>query len=853
MKKLAAFIDINAKYILLVIALLCAAMVPGLKKIQFVNIPTENTISKPNKMIRDVLEVRKDFATNFRTIFISIESQGNHTILEPEILTKIKNLGNDLKKIPSIQSKSIISLATASDVRDENNEINTTPIMKSIPTNIFELEELKKKITENDLIYGRMISKDFKTTIIIAQASQDLPYEQISVALHATVKPYLNNDFLISAAGDAEIDYQLQKNIKSDASVFVLLAALLIIASFYIMFKTWKGAILLIAVMIAGIMMTMGLIGYYNKPIQILSAMLPVVIVVVGCSYAIHMFHSMIHVAADSPTFRDNLYKSLKKILVPLSISAITTFIGGISLLSFRLSMIEHFGLFLGVGTLITLILSIFLIPALYKTMWKPIREFEDSVEKTVMVGLHSAKSITHAIPVAGPITTVAVETITESVRGGFKGFFSGLKSGKILERMLRYVAKVVYKNPWAMVIVTLGLMGVAGYYTKNVSIGFDNISLLPNNYPIKQVMTRLNETFNGLSSFDLELDTGKPNGATDPAFLQKVAEFTEKVKNVNGITHVFSVLDLIQKVDITLNAKNIKQNPNHIPTSNEAVSQYLFLIESAGGGVSSSSLITSNHQKIKINLTSKENDTQRIEKIYNNLLPVVDEVFKDNVKTYLGGGLVTSVGVLQYMVWGKVKNILISLLLIFLFLAIVYKSTTQSLLSIITLPIGVILNFGLMGYMGIRLDMITAIITSFAMGIGVDFSIHFLSAAKKEYAHDKNLNTALEKAITGPGLAIALNAITTKIGFSALLLSQFTSIKTFSILMCFNMFTLAVAALTFLPALIKITRPAFVLGNESELKQKNHKLYYAGKIAFNTFIIAILFIGIYIIEIKAG
>lgn len=850
MKKLAAFIDQNAKLILLAIFLVCMAMIPGLKKIQFVNIPTENTISKPNKMIRDVLQVRKDFATNFRTIFISIEAQGNHTILEPEILTKIKNLGNDLRKIPSIQSKSIISLATASDVIDENNEINSTPIMKTIPSNIFELEELKKKILDNDLIYGRMVSKDFKTTIIIAQASQDLPYEQISVALHNTVKPYLNSDFLISAAGDAEIDYQLQKNIQSDASIFVLLAALLIIASFYIMFKTWKGAILLIAVMIAGISMTMGLIGYYNKPIQILSAMLPVVIVVVGCSYAIHMFHSMIHVAADSPTFRDNLYKSLKKILIPLCISAITTFIGGISLLSFRLAMIEHFGLFLGIGTLITLVLSIFLIPALYKTMWKPIRQFEDSVEKTVIVGLHSAKSITNAIPVAGPITTAVAETITESVRGGAKGFVSGFQSGKILERMLGYVAKVVYKNPWAMIVATLILSGIAGYYTKNVSIGFDNLTLLPNNYPIKKVMIRLNETFNGLASFDLELDTGKPNGATDPAFLQKVSEFTTKAKTVDGITNAFSIVDLIQKVDSTLNAKSEKQNPNHIPTSGEAVSQYLFLIESAGGGVSSSSLITGNKQKIKINLSSKENDTQKIEKIYNNLVPLVDSVFKNDVKTFLGGPLVTSVGVLQYMVWGKLQNILLSLLLIFLFLAIVYKSTTQSLLSIITLPIGVILNFGLMGYMGIRLDMITAIITSFAMGIGVDFSIHFLSAVKKEYAHDKNLNHALEKAITGPGLAITLNAITTKIGFSALMLSQFTSVKTFSILMCFNMFTLAVAALTFLPAVIKISKPAFVLGHKEE---KRSKLYFAGKIAFNTFIIAILFIGIYMIDIRTG
>ncbi len=860
-KRLAALIDRHSKLILFVIFAMTLAMIPGLKRIQIVSQPASNSFANPNEYVRSVQEVKKSFGANERLVLIAIEAQDSHTLAEPPALQLISKMTAALKTVPMVRRDTILSLASVGDVVNNEEGLSSVPLLQKIPTNYFEQEELRAKISKNEFIFGRLISKDFRTTMIVAAAYEEGSLYTLHDQLDAALKPYVTGadkhvPFRVTLAGDSEVNYQLETNIQKDAALFLFIAILLIIASFYFMFKTWKGVVLLIAAMVVGISWTMGLIGYYGEPISILSAMLPVVIVVIGSSYAIHVFHNLSDEYQKSGNFREAFEKVLNKILSPLFMSSVTTFVGGISLLSFKLKMIQHFGASLAMGTLITFLTSLFVIPSIYRALRGRIQKIEDELGKKVVAGVNSARhlatSTIQLIPVAGPVTGVLAGAVQESITGGVKGFVRGAKKGRLMERFLKTSARLVSRHPWFVVALSLLIVAVSITQMRKVQIGFDNISLLPNGYPIKSVMERLDKTFNGIQGFDMLLDTGKQNGALDPAFLRKVDEFGKRARELPEITHVFSIVDVLKKADTVLNVE-APPGSDHIPASPEAASQYLFLLGSSGGGLSVSGIVTSDYRKIRVDLTTSARDTQRVEAIYVALKDISAEVFGESIKADLGGSLVGYVGILHYVVWGKIQNVMISLLLILLVVATVYRSVTRGFLSILTLPVGVICNFGLMGYAGIRLDMVTAIITSFAMGIGVDFSIHFISAVKEEYEKTKDIETALERAVSGPGVAIAYNAISTKIGFSALLFSHFSSIHTFATLMCFNMMILAVGALTLLPAVIRILPPEFIVGHPRLHKPFERRFKFAMKVAFSSVVVAVLCAGIIIVDAKAA
>lgn len=833
-------------------------MIPGVMRVQIVSEPIENYFTQPNELVQAVREVKKSFGSNTRVSVITIEAQGSRTVLDPPALEMTQKITNQLRTAAAIRRDTILSLTTMQEVKsDGTGALETVPLIEKIPQDYFEHKTLVDKVKKNDLVYKRLIGKDLKMSLIVAAAQDGTDLFDVHQQLQKIVGPYLTKEvhdsgYSVHIAGDNEVFYQLQANVQKDALIFAVIGLLMIIISFYFMFRTWKGVVLPFSATFVGVVWTMGLIGYYGEPISMLSAMLPVVLVVSGSAYAIHVFHFLEEHALDIRSFRAALRKVFRRMFSPLFLSALTTFIGGITLLAFEISMIQHFGVFTAIGSIITFIVCILVIPSFYKILRTPIQRLERKIEKSVVHGVSSAKHIANAtmqaIPIAGPVTTALAETVSHSVTGGLKGFFKELKNANLIERLLKAISKVVLRFPVQILVFAALLIGFSISQMRHLQIGFDNISMLPDKFPLKQITKRIEKTFNGIQTFEILVDTKKPNGLTDPQTLKQIDRFIKEVSRNKDVTNAFSVIDLLEKVHKTL--ADPKSNET-LPSSKEAIAQYLFLLSSSAN-TNLGTMITSDHQRMKIRLAISISDTRDTEKLYNEIQITARRYFEPNIAFEIGGGPAAMIGALRYIVWGKIQNIFASLLILILLFSLLFRSMSRSLISVLTLPLGVFSTFGLMGVTGIRLDMITAIITSFAMGIGVDFSIHWLAAFENEHKRHKNLDVAIEKAILGPGKVILYDAIATIIGFSVLFISQFKSIQIFATLLCFNMFLLALGSISLVPAAIKVFKPGFIYGSRSWKHFVERRFSTAMKIAFHTVIIGILCAGIAYTEAKA-
>jgi len=184
---------------------------------------------------------------------------------------------------------------------------------------------------------------------------------------------------------------------------------------------------------------------------------------------------------------------------------------------------------------------------------------------------------------------------------------------------------------------------------------------------------------------------------------------------------------------------------------------------------------------------------------------------FPENYKLTVSGNARMALAANNLIISSQIKSIIISFAVVFIIVAFSFKSFIAGIYGIIPLAFSLIINFALMGYTGIKLDVGTAMVASIAIGIGVDYTIHFLHSYHHHRQKNDDLHIVSRKTLTSTGKAVIFNAISVAAGFLVLLFSNFYPLVYLGLLIAVTMFTSSLAALTLLPMLLNIFKPKFI------------------------------------------
>lgn len=237
-------------------------------------------------------------------------------------------------------------------------------------------------------------------------------------------------------------------------------------------------------------------------------------------------------------------------------------------------------------------------------------------------------------------------------------------------------------------------------------------------------------------------------------------------------------------------------------------ISQYLLLYS---GNLDSYSDDAIEPSKAIMVVQMKTMNTLPVRRISGIIKDYADNNFPEGYDVSIAGYADMENAMTTLITGSQISSLIISLILVFIIVALSFKSFSAGILGIIPLSFAIMINFAVMGFTGIRLDMVTAMIASIAVGIGIDYTIHFISAYRNERALSEDLNTVTEKTMLTAGKAILFNASAVAAGFLVLCFSNFTTLKYIGVLVALTMFTSSLAALTLLPVLLNIFKPAFL------------------------------------------
>ena len=172
-----------------------------------------------------------------------------------------------------------------------------------------------------------------------------------------------------------------------------------------------------------------------------------------------------------------------------------------------------------------------------------------------------------------------------------------------------------------------------------------------------------------------------------------------------------------------------------------------------------------------------------------------------------------------KMIVSSQLTSLVISLLCVFIIIAVAFKSGWAGLLGAVPLALAIILNYMVMGFAGINLDLVTSIIASVAVGVGIDYTIHFLTTYKEERAKSDDLDTVTRMTFRKSGHGIVTNAIAVGFGFLVLCFSKFVVLRYIGILVAIVMFTSSFLAMTVIPGFLNMYAPKFISKKNKENK----------------------------------
>jgi predicted RND superfamily exporter protein len=618
----------------------------------------------------------------------------------------------------------------------------------------WDMEKFSAIVLPVDLFHKNLISADRKTTALTLVLKNDADPDTVIRGVRKLLADG-PKDLALYQIGMPLVSEALVKFTQKDFSRLPPLTFLLIAVILLFLFRRAQYVLLPLAAMGLALVWTLGLMTYLGIPLSMLTMIVPVFLIAVGTAYCLHIISEYLKCQEEAKSPTEAVTKTYSNIALPTCLAVLTTAIGLGSLVVNRISAIQEFAIFSCFGIFSILIIVMTFLPAALSFIPLPAKDSQKPVASTPL----------------------------------FNRFIE-----KIIDLNLNY-QKIVL--PVIGVVVLICLIGIFRMRVETNPVGY-----LKDGTPVKNNFNDIYQTLSG--SFPINIVMGHSEGDyfEDPQHLADLARIQDFLVTLPGVDKTVSFADYLKLVNYVLN----HFDPKYYTLPGEAfevrmvMNNYTTIL----GEDMLTRFINSDFSKANIVLLTHISSSKEFLNIRESTLAFVKQHFSKDLNWEVTGlGMVIAASSHQLTI-GQIKSLSITMILVFGIMFILFLSSKVGLIAIIPNLFPIIINFGIMGWLGIELSMVTSLIASIAIGLAVDDTIHYLARYNHEFRKDLDDERAIRDTLYHVGRPITFTTITICLGFSVLIFSSFKPTAIFGVLMVITSVSALVGDLILLPSLIR-------------------------------------------------
>lgn len=748
------FLINRPKLIIAITAIVFLASIYPITKLE-INPDLESYLPESMESRANTLIIEEIFGEN-EPVIIIFETDD---ILNPKTLERIQNLSRDFNRMNEFDR--IYSVFDAKNIKGDYGFLNVDPLIRRIPTDTARTERLRNEITENELAYGLIVSEDFKYTMMMLASNKSLEDSELMDLIYAKLDEYPGDEnvyinaqpYLRSVAND---------RIGQDLVVLLPVGVLVMFVFLLISFREKRGVLLPISIVILSILVSMALLAVFGWGLSLIGVLIPIMMIAIANNYGIHVISRYQELNYQNPelSVKEITLETVRFLKKPVILTGLTTIVGVLGLATHILIPARQMGIITSISIAIALFLSLTFIPAF-------------------LMILKKGKKI---------------QSFGKSTKG-------------IIPNLLKNTGQQIAAHPKRVILIfgIFLLFASAGLF--RFGIASDSNMVLPKNHSFNQTIDIADEHFGGIKIMQLLFE----GDVREPDLMKRLDSYHSLLENREEVGSVTSIAKIIRIMSRALNDEG-DEFYDKIPDSYEAIAQYLELYSMSGDPEDFEQFIDFNYSYALMNIQYKADDLETI----NSLLKEIEIMTKDDPYFSMAGGYsLIDKELSEAVVKGQYNSLIFAALAILILMVLIFRSINAGIIGSLPLVFAVISTFGIMGWLGIELNIVTALMSSVSIGLGVDYTIHIFWRLKTENIALKNEKEAVKKALQTTGRGITINAFSVILGFSVLFLSAFPIVRSFAFLIIVSVFLCLVCAMVLIPALSIVFKPKFLTLNK--------------------------------------
>jgi uncharacterized protein len=686
---------------------------------------------EPESMVSrqaDRLAVYENFRDQFGNDEDLLLSITHRQLLQPTGLAVVHDLTQRVAAIDGVRQ--VLSLSNARQlVAGPYGAVDIPLVPNSVGSADFT-EELRVSLQRNPQYQGLLISTDQQTAGLVIELEDRREDAALRRHVIEGVRAIMAEEasraeLHLTGVGVQKID--VADLVQRDQGVILPLVVTILVFVLSVIFRRPSGVLLPLLTTVISLIWTLGLYVLCGFELNTITALLPPVVMVLAVSNSIHLYNGWLHLEGDDSQRIEHLVCKVRELFTPCLFTALTTSFGLISLTVSSVPAVQHFALFAAIGVMISLFISLTLVP----------------------VGLSY-------LPLPPPM-----------YRTG-----TGL-----LRWSLDRISQATVHAPRSIVLVALLLLIGALFGLPRLQNNTDMVGFLRDDAPLARDTRFIDRHLAGVNALEYMISRkdGLPLESADD--YAQIAAFEDVAENRASVAKTFSILTLLRP----LHRAETDESWATAPPDPDQLRYELDLLAMAPDQSLQRRFLSADRTTARISVWLHDVGSRKALALVDRLDAAGRSIFSADYRVVPTGSFYMMTQDSNRLVSDTLKSFALSLTLIVLSILVLIRSVRLTLLAMIPNVIPILWTFGLMGYCGIDLSTGTAMIGAVAIGLAVDDTIHYLVHYQRVYSGDARAAVLLTTTRIGRALMIA--TLVLALGFWAGCLGSFKPTIYFSFL----------------------------------------------------------------------
>ena len=711
-------------------------------------------------------------------MFVSFGTPNNN-ILEDKIAVKQNALFTNavLDNITGVDK--VISLSNYNKFDGDEDYLDIGPLQSESFLEDFNDDDIINQNLNEIITYfennpeqkQRLVSNNNDYLNIAIRPFDDSEFANIVTQVKSLADKYLG-DYDIHFAGQPYLAGETPNLIKKDVSSLMAIGIIIMFIILFLNLRSFYAVFIILLTIISSFLVMLGSMGWMRLitgsnyfDFTMMNTSMPIILLTIANSDGVHIVSKFFKELRKTKDRDKAIFITMDCLMQPIFLTSITTSAAFMTMISSPLEYMVGYSVGLSFGVMWALFLSCTMLPSL--------------------ISLKNWSLNSKAI-----------------------------SKESILEKLTNYIANVVIHKPKKVLFggVLIICISAIGIWLVNVEVNV--IKFYKKGNPIRESTIFVDDNFTGTMNLSIKVEDliTDSDGIPNYEHYLKLYNLQNFLEDNNQISMTFSFVDVLgQAYKAYTNSDS-----DFIPNADALEGTYTMLSISDKSDIDDDliSLLGKDYDddfydldQLLLTAMIKTISTAEIQNLISQTEEYIEQNFdnpESNVK--ISGLSVFIKDFVNIIVTSSMTSILFSLVLILFITGLFFNSFKWGFLSIIPLASAIILNFGLMGIFGIDLNHMTALLSSVIIGVGVDFSIHYISDYRKNIINNVDYQTMSLKTSQDVGYPILLDVFS-NMGFIALLFSILIPLNHMGGLMVFAMISTSFGTLTILASLIKILK----------------------------------------------